>query len=496
LPGGPLRNDAQSPIHVTVTNRGSTTRTGVRAELYFPPGLSSIFLSQFSDDGRCDGGVGAGNTCSGGETAFWDVGDLPPGRGKTLTMVAPTRSDNPNGRLLPFFARAFAQGTSEFWERRALAIDDGRALNLEIDPVSNVVPTDSAVEYEITVANQGQTGAANTTLQLPVPAGTSVLSADGNSDVLPDSVVWNIGPFGPGQGTRRHLTLSLDAPLAPGDILELQNAELSADGMPVTRNGTMVRAKNNRDLDQLLSLMPQTALPGDTISAATTITNESGFLVIDVTAETAFLNDKQFWDIGDMNPGTTQQRLWDLSLATGDGAFELGTLVNFSSRMSSASTDGDFQTRTLIVGDQIPPPGPDIVVTGNDILIANGDSSPSVADGTDFGTVNIAGGIGSRSFAILNSGTIDLEIASVTITGSDPSAFEVVTQPTAVVPAGTQTTFVMEFDPDSSGPKEATVAVDSNDEDDDPYTFAIAGQGIDAGDDLIFIDRFETQPGP
>ena len=55
-----------------------------------------------------------------------------------------------------------------------------------------------------------------------------------------------------------------------------------------------------------------------------------------------------------MNPGAAETRTLDFDIASGSNAPELGSLLNFSSRLRSSSTDGDFQTRTLIVGEEVP----------------------------------------------------------------------------------------------------------------------------------------------
>jgi len=493
MPAGPLRNAVSSPIHVTVTNRGSAVLNGARAELFFPPGLQQMDDVLLSDAGDCTDRVDAFD-CETAETVFWDLGTLPPGAGKTVTLVPSADSDNPDGRLLAFFGRAFADGTPDFWERRTIAIDDDRALNLEIDAEANPIPGDITIDYRIAAGNQAQVAAMGTTLTLPIPTGTSVLSADGNAEVGADVVTWNMGTLEAGQATRRNLTLSLDTPLDPGDILELGSGALAADGMPVTRNATTVRTKNDRDLNQSLSLTPETGLPGTTIFADTVVSNDSAVQVSDVTADIAVLGLTESFDIGLMNPGTSETRTLELNLATGNNAFDLGTLLNFSSRLRTSSTDGDFQTRTLIVGEQIPPPpppDPEIEVLGNGIEITDGDTTPSTADGTDFGSADFEGETIQRSFVIANTNTGDLEITSVSITGPNQADFRIVSSPASTIAGGEQSTLTIEFDPDNVGLRTATVSIGNNDDDENPYTFAIGGEGTDSSGELLFKDGFE-----
>ena len=492
----PLRTSVFSPIHVTVTNLSATVQNGVRAELFFPPGLGSMSDDLSSDGGDCTGGViqADGARCDEAETLFWDIGSLPPGAGKTVTLVPDALSSNPDGRLIAFFGRAFADGTPDFWERRTVAVEDGRALNLEIDADENPVPGDTTIEYSITVGNQGQSAATMTELTLPLPTGTSVLSADGNTDISADAITWNIGTLESGQATRRSLTLSLDTPLDPGDILELGSGALTADGFPITRNATTVRTRINRDLNQMLSLTPETALPGTTVFADTIVRNDSAVQVSDVTLETAVLGLEESFDIGLMNPGSSVTETLELALATGSSALELGTLLNFTSRLRSSSIDGDFQTRTLIVGEQIPPPpppDPEIEVSGNGIEIVDGDTTPSVADGTDFGSADFEGETVQRSFVIANTNTGDLEITSVSISGPNQADFRIVSPPASTIAGGEQSTLTIEFDPDNVGPRTATVSIGNNDPDEGPYTFAIVGEGTDPSGELVFKNGFE-----
>ena len=88
-----------------------------------------------------------------------------------------------------------------------------------------------------------------------------------------------------------------------------------------------------------------------------------------MTTETAVRDQKELFEIGAMNPGASESNTMDVSLPTGSNAPELGSLLNFSSRLRSSSTEGDFQTQTLIVGEEVgrgPDPEPDEDVISQD----------------------------------------------------------------------------------------------------------------------------------
>ncbi len=124
---------------------------------------------------------------------------------------------------------------------------------------------------------------------------------------------------------------------------------------------------------------------------------------------------------------------------------------------------------------------PEMDVQGNTVSIADGDASPDVADHTDFGSVNIAGGSVVRTFTIANTGPKDLALSGtplVSISGANAVDFTVTSLPTTPVTAlsGT-TTFQVTFDPSAEGVRSATISIANDDSDENPYNFDIQGTG-------------------
>lgn len=135
---------------------------------------------------------------------------------------------------------------------------------------------------------------------------------------------------------------------------------------------------------------------------------------------------------------------------------------------------------------------PEIGITGNNVAIADGDTTPSAADHTDFGTVGITGGTLVRTFTIANTGTAVLNLTGtplVEITGDDAADFTVTTDPNVELAAAGKTTFRINFDPMVLGLRSATVSIANDDPNEDPYTFAISGVGKDIPRD------FSTEAG-
>jgi len=119
-------------------------------------------------------------------------------------------------------------------------------------------------------------------------------------------------------------------------------------------------------------------------------------------------------------------------------------------------------------------PEPEITVEGNNIEIADGDTTPQSADGTDFGNVDIYGGSQTHTFVIKNTGNADLTVNSVSTDNSD---FTVGGTTSGTVAPGAELSFTVTFSPSSTGTHTATITIDNNDADENPYDFVVQGTG-------------------
>ena len=129
---------------------------------------------------------------------------------------------------------------------------------------------------------------------------------------------------------------------------------------------------------------------------------------------------------------------------------------------------------------------PEIDVQGNGISIADGDTTPTTDDHTDFGRQQFSSGMVERTFTIENAGTGDLTLGfdAVTISGADAADFTITSQPATIVAPGSSTTFVVSFDPDTTGTKNATLSINNDDSDENPYNFEIQGTGTEIPIDI------------
>lgn len=121
---------------------------------------------------------------------------------------------------------------------------------------------------------------------------------------------------------------------------------------------------------------------------------------------------------------------------------------------------------------------PLIVVTGNGTVIPDGDRSPNLPDGTDFGVIGSSGGTIDRTFNIGNVGYAGLNLTGspkVSISGDNASDFSVTAQPSSQIGIGGGASFTVRFNPTALGLRTAIVSIASDDASRNPYDFAIRG---------------------
>lgn len=178
---------------------------------------------------------------------------------------------------------------------------------------------------------------------------------------------------------------------------------------------------------------------------------------------------------------------WSISSGAGPVVLGSGSTHTFSVRLEP--TAAGYKSATVVIGAtsgnySFTVEGnalgePEISVSGRSdpnlsyLNISDGDTSPTGVDGTNFGSQDVAGGALSHTFQIENSGTESLTVDSIS---DDSSEFSITGVPTSVPVGGTRT-FTVKFNPTSTGTKTATITLQNNDANEDPFTFEVIGSG-------------------
>ena len=110
--------------------------------------------------------------------------------------------------------------------------------------------------------------------------------------------------------------------------------------------------------------------------------------------------------------------------------------------------------------------------------LTNGDSTPSVDEGTDFESSIIGAPPVLRSFPISNAGPGEMIIESVSFSPTGQFRTTPDVSFPVTIPAGSQFSLPIIFQPTSLGEQNATVSIQHNDPNQNPFTFAVRGTGI------------------
>ena len=137
---------------------------------------------------------------------------------------------------------------------------------------------------------------------------------------------------------------------------------------------------------------------------------------------------------------------------------------------------------------------PKIAVSGNGVNIVNADAIPDVADHTDFGTQRIADATVVRTFTIQNTGTADLVLGPIAVSGANPADFTVTAPPTSPVAAGGSTTFQLSFTPSAVDARWAHIGIPTNDFDSYYFQFEVKGLGTPNDAALSNLTLSSTTP--
>ena len=141
---------------------------------------------------------------------------------------------------------------------------------------------------------------------------------------------------------------------------------------------------------------------------------------------------------------------------------------------------------------------PEMSVEGNSVEIADGDSSPSTADHTDFGSADIASDTVVRTFTINNTGSANLTLSDtpiIAVGGTNAADFTVTADATTPVAASGNTTFQVTFNPSATGVRSATLSIANDDSDENPYNFSIQGTGTSAPEMSVEGNSVEIADG-
>ncbi len=142
-----------------------------------------------------------------------------------------------------------------------------------------------------------------------------------------------------------------------------------------------------------------------------------------------------------------------------------------SGQVSFTTNDSDENPFNFSLTGTVTVPAPEVTVEGNGTGIADGDTTPGAADGTDFGSVLQGGTPVSKSFTVRNDGTANLTLSGLLV----PAGFTLTEPLAASLTPGTSDTFTVRLDTATAGTKSGQVSFTTNDSDENPFNFSLTG---------------------
>jgi hypothetical protein len=159
----------------------------------------------------------------------------------------------------------------------------------------------------------------------------------------------------------------------------------------------------------------------------------------------------------------------------------------YGGHAGAPNTGGAWDGTTNISGT-LTVTAPEINVQGNSTNISDGDTTPTTADDTDFGTTTASSNV-VKTFTIQNTGTGALTVSSINMTTGTKFTIGGITLPTTIN-SGSSATFTVTFNSANSGTFTDTVTINNTDANEAAYDFALRATVSVAPCTDLFISEY------
>jgi uncharacterized repeat protein (TIGR01451 family) len=358
----------QMTVAVTTSNRTLATMEAVEVSVLIPEGIDEVFDSELSAGGSCTGG-----SCTPGELATWVLGDLGAGESVTVSLVPVVALTIADGSFLTFDTLVSVGGELAL-HTSGTAMEGDRTLELRLSESDNPIEPGESLTYTLHAANQDST-AANGTVSMRVPSGTSFLRASDGGAVDGDGLVsWALTDLLPGTGTTRLLDVQVDPALPLG-------SQVSADATAVVTGSTReARASRTTPvsataLKAAVDVTPDPSKSAERMSVAVTVSNPgtepADGVVIDLRIPqhldeiddsalsgggtcpdgSCTSGETATWTIGSLPPGASETLTLPPVVASDTAD---GTLLSFDAEVRATDEVPALASATTVVDDGRP----------------------------------------------------------------------------------------------------------------------------------------------
>jgi hypothetical protein len=268
----PVRPGELVQYVITTTNRSAAPRPMVVA--LSVPNRLTVASAAISRGGGCSGA----STCVPGSGIGWNLGTVGAGQSATVQFSAlvSTTDVPPDGTILTLGPAAgytdIAGGANGSVDVRV----SSARLSLGMVPASGPAVPGNALSHVVEFGNPGVVSSPALTLAVPVPAGTSFVSATGGGVLVGNTVQWRLGALPPGGAGQRGFVVQIDPTLASGSLVtasaDLRNA---ATGASLARANAAAAVSSSPATALAITATPDPVRPGGAIQYTITATNRS-----------------------------------------------------------------------------------------------------------------------------------------------------------------------------------------------------------------------------
>ncbi len=286
----PVRPNEQGVVQLTVTNRGGVALTGVVLQARVPQSLNSFNAALITGGATCIIGVSNNLACDSAELMNWTLGTIPAGGGITVSVPVFVAVSTAAGRLLKLEALVGDDGSNRAVQETTVTVDTDGPLSLAVDEDKNPAATGELLTYTLTYGNRATSSSITaTSLNFPVPAGTTFVSATGGGVLSAGSVQWALGSLPATQSGLQQVVVSVNNGLAAGTALTVNAATISGlNSSLVTESARATAVMRVASAPPLLlgvEFNPDPVRPNEQGVVQLTVTNRGGVALTGVVLQ-------------------------------------------------------------------------------------------------------------------------------------------------------------------------------------------------------------------
>ena len=263
-------------VAITVTNLTSATIEDPYIYVMIPAYADNFIGRQHGWDG-CGTHIYT-DYCNVGTEPYFASESLPPGGSTRKVLPVEMLSGDfapPAGSIIHLSTRVRAgeHGASTV-QNVAVEAPPSVTLGMTVsEGGGSLAEAGSPIEYTLLTANRSDAPVHDALLQMPIPAGTSFVTASDGGTLQENVASWMVGTLGPGETIAHHLTLLIDSDIVQGSIIATRAGLTTSTGTARASSGITV--KDAPDLILEVEATPELPSPRQDVTFTYTVTNNT-----------------------------------------------------------------------------------------------------------------------------------------------------------------------------------------------------------------------------